>query len=1331
MLNRLLNIVFWLLMLALLALGCWLIVMYRGWPLWAMLPLAVGASVLAWCFMWLRRRWVAWRLRRRLAKEMPKAAGADHHEFDRQWHAGIKVLREARMGGRTTSLYALPWTLSIDVGPVSSSPDYAHLAIRSLPYPGTRPGQGLGWYFLKSLVVLSAGHIEDSAGSDPESESAWQRLLYRLIRTRRREPLNAVVFNIDADWMLQAQDIDLVTLGRRMRERHDDVVRAFSSRIPVWFVLTHSEKVAGFSAWAELLEADLRTQPFGYMSGDQTLQHGSPAFLHHAFSSVANRMAELRLQLGMDGPLAPDAFNLPLVMARFESRFERLLVPSFESTSYAATPLLSGLYWVSSEQEEAVPDIVFGRALYHHVMPAMRYAWQPLDRFAPWRRLIRHTAAAGWIGLSGAAIFALFYLAGDVKHTLRSFSAHQLENLHFGDLNEDLQALNVWRDATAGLARSTQGLAAMLPFHSHISEVEQHYTAQFASLYKREILRDFLDGLVVESLPDVVRDGTGTDVAAWAQYLVRRINLIEAQMQGKNVAILPLPGAELPHLYGASRRHTIGMQTSVLVGQLYVDYLRWQPEPALLQSELDALRAALRQLALPQRSPDWLLAWAEFQNNVRPITLADFWNVRPDNDAPMIPAGLTKAGAAAISDFVLELAKASGDRDLWIKRHADLEERFRAVAYDAWYRFIAGFHEGRLYLQNEAEWRSSLTGLFSENDPYQKLMRMLSELFGQVPAAERPSWLDTAIGVRRVIQVAQQTGGAEEGLLDRARTANMLGHEGLREVREGATLEHGVLAVRDGMVAVDEMRAYREHVGTAISSLLQGEGSAMDLARQTWGFGHDPDVKSSPLHEATLHFGALRNHLQREGVRENAVWRLVQGPLLFTLDYASRSAACELQADWSAGVLSSVQGVRSPVLAHELLFSERGSVSAFMQGKVQSFIEKDNLSYRPRQALGVRVPLNGQFYAFASGVQLRQIAQMEAHLRDEQAERMRAADLENLQEKKADLEKEADATGQLTASVTIETAAALVNQGARLLPQRTSLSLQCAAGTTVLDNYNFPTSAVFDWAPDICGDTTVSLQFPGFVIRKVYEGADGFVRFLREFESGQRHFRAADFPGEQKRLEQAGVQSITLAWRIRGHQPLLANAEKRESTRAEIKQVAEQLTSLREALAAAPAQQTRITTAADIVPERIVRQCWRSAAPSWSAGALDSSDAEGPHVMDERVRAVYEAVQDINGNPHALDSQADVALPAPGGEPEIDSGAWYVQVGVFADPTIARQQLDGLGVTYDIDELERSGRRPLYSVRATGFHSEKDAKRAASKIETALRVKPLIALSAR
>src|SRR3546814_1711912 len=168
-----------------------------------------------------------------------------------------------------------------------------------------------------------------------------------------------------------------------------------------------------------------------------------------------------------------------------------------------------------------------------------------------------------------------------------------------------------------------------------------------------------------------------------------------------------------------------------------------------------------------------------------------------------------------------------------------------------------------------------------------------------------------------------------------------------------------------------------------------------------------------------------------------------------------------------------------------MLFGDRGQVKAFMSGNVKNFIDQDGNHYHGRAALGHTVPLNGQFYAFASLAQLRQVS-----LASQQMQSKRSQDeVQTLGKQQQDLDGQIAKLEATTANVTLSTVPPQANPDAHVLPESVTLSPQCASGRITLENLNFPNKAVFPWAMANCGDTALSTSSAGFELNRPWAGA--------------------------------------------------------------------------------------------------------------------------------------------------------------------------------------------------------------------------------------------------
>lgn len=1290
--------------LALLAALCMAFVMYRGWSWWAALGLWLGILLVAVIVRAGLRRWVTWRLKRRLASTMTAdGSRADHSAFDRQWQAGLAVLRQSKYVGQTVSARRLPWILSLDLHDIPSQA-FAGLAVKSIPgQPDAHAGAPtIGWYFLRNSVMLHAGRDLALQNAD-QPNSSWHRLLYSLNRLRRHEPLNGVALRVDTATLLQSSELSLAELGRTIRVRLDELTRVMDARMPVWLILTGGQNLPGLQDWASALEDDRRHAVFGATLPPAEMDGQISDRIRALFASLETRLFDLRIAQGMHGALKPEIFEFSLQVRNLHDPVERLFSPAFDASPYAPAPLLQGVYLTAQGNEDQQWVPLFSQALYDSVLPGQRDAWIPLEHWRHSRRLVRRTAVGTWLLVCGVCAAGLVYSWRQVQGEINTLESRPLQELSFdGNLERDLQALHVWRDATAQLIAADGGLRSKLPLMSHLSSLHARYRNQFAKVYRQEILAHALDPLLTTVLPEAGQRGGDVELAAWAQYLVRRINLIQARLDRKPLDGMPLPGSELREILVAAGRPAPSAQAAVLTGQLYRDYLNWQSEEALLRSEQDSLRAALLQLGLDTRAPTWLLAWADLQQDLQPVTLSDFWMIPEDPHAPHIPAGLTPAGAQAIQRFVGEIANAAQDGAVWRSRDAEVARRFRQASADAWYRFADYLPDARRQLPNETAWRNQIANTMTRQDPHLAVMRQIAQLFSNLPAAERPHWASHIIELDRLLLAAQATETNRGSLLDRAKIAGTLGGEQLRNLANGASLNQSANELSRGMDAAADMQAYQQHLQQASNLSLQGPTGAMKLATDTWAYGHDPAIQEGPLHKAERALQALRERIGTDDIGDSVVWDLLRGPLQLTHDYAGRSAACQLQSRWDANVRNAVHGVDNAAIVDDLLYGEHGQVPAFLQDDVRHFVERDVKGYSPREALGMTIPLNSQFYNFSNSARQNQVRRMQSARDQTLDQKVQQVQEQALQEQITALEKQQSELRAQEARVRITGGPSQVNPGAKLLPQQILLTMQCTSGTTRLENYNFPVTKTFAWSAQNCAETTVEVRFQNLVLRKVFPGQYGFPDFLAAFPDGERTFTPDDFPEQAALMRSQGLDRLTVRW-------TLQDADAVRVLSSEVRQAAEHLSERQAALREAREQELR--RAADhawgparmaVVPPRIADPCWQPVSTS--------------------------ALYDLN-LPAAVPTEAAPApdkKAAPVAKSTEGASGWFVQVGVFGTTKKAEAALDKEGFSYRRDPFKDTPDNKSYILYAGPFADREGAASAAQRIDQALALKSMV-----
>ena len=123
--------------------------------------------------------------------------------------------------------------------------------------------------------------------------------------------------------------------------------------------------------------------------------------------------------------------------------------------------------------------------------------------------------------------------------------------------------------------------------------------------------------------------------------------------------------------------------------------------------------------------------------------------------------------------------------------------------------------------------------------------------------------------------------------------------------------------------------------------------------------------------------------------------------------------------------------------------------------------------------------------------------------------------------------------------VTVKAYPTDANKDAAIKPHATSLEVQCGDEKNKLLNLHYPVKKTFRWSPRNCGDVIFKIEIGNLVLTRVYDGYQGFAKFLKDFQTGQRTFRPDDFPDSAAALKRMGIKYITPRYQFSGHQKVV------------------------------------------------------------------------------------------------------------------------------------------------------------------------------------------------
>ncbi len=159
---------------------------------------------------------------------------------------------------------ALPWYLVI--GPPQSGKS-ALLAASGEQFGFVTPATGAqGSRGARFWLAPHAAYI-DTSGDYMTGEAAyaeWLAFLRELELTRPAQPLHGVVVTLPADTAMQSRPEDIDALGKRVRERLDEVMGFLGVDVPVYLVVTRCDVLPGFMEYFSDLRGSERAQVLGF-----------------------------------------------------------------------------------------------------------------------------------------------------------------------------------------------------------------------------------------------------------------------------------------------------------------------------------------------------------------------------------------------------------------------------------------------------------------------------------------------------------------------------------------------------------------------------------------------------------------------------------------------------------------------------------------------------------------------------------------------------------------------------------------------------------------------------------------------------------------------------------------------------------------------------------------------------------------------------------------------------------------------------------------------------------------------------------------------------------
>lgn len=1139
-----------LVLLALLGLLSWMLVLYLDWPLWGAFAVFFGVLGLYFAGKAARRFYLISRSKSKLlaAQRADALASAQKVDFkyvlNRQVKTALALLKGSQLRRHGNPVYVLPWYLVM--GESGAGKTTAISRSRLMPMmresvAGTDITQTANcdwWFFSEAVVIDTAGRYVSPDGSELDQQE-WDYLLELFAKHRSREGINGLVVVIDAPLLLSGDMQAIERRGQSLRDRIDQVMRLFEKRVPIYVMISKSDQIYGFTAWANSLSDAESMQAMGYLSDERADIANEQVFAQEAIDTLCARVESLRLDLSMrEADLTPEMLLFPGELARLKSGLQQFLQATFGANPYLEHPFLRGLFLTSARQQPPEPSRLgqliaapsseygagqTGKGLFIHdifsrILPVERGIALPGQIVSRWRHVTANFALISWTSLCLAALLFLV-----ISYQATSAKIDRLASVVPSEFSSQTST-----DQTSAIDRIITGKVFVnlilegernwrtrwLAFSPEVTELESELKQAFVRRVRR--LQETEGGGPMD-IRTLLEGSEPAQQAYGALALVRYVNMVQARVNGASYSdLLAMP--QVPRAALQAIAPKIGEQGISGFDELLAAAVGWsEPSDPYLTEVLRLDRGALLAYVSSNSQMRWLVDWADTLPDLSPISMADFWN--PGGSSPpgyQISPGLTMAGQQRINGFIDELTQAL-QGSVALRREVDaFHDWYLTQRFDAWKDMAAQIMQGASLVPTEPQYRRVVASIGTPNSPFALFFRRLTQEFESLPASQSPSWLEFArYYVNLTAQARRSRDSSFASSLNTISAVNNVAGQAMRaSVDQGQNLIPSEIS--RARTDINLFESYINARDKAVLDVLGGSGAAMKMTSSYFaGADAQAGEGGNPvLRDMTDQMSAFRKNSRFNTAQDELIWRVVEAPIETINDYAFEQASCSLQDAWTQDVMWRTQLAVNPQEVSEQLFGDKGSVWSFVDGPAKPFVNRLGGSFVPATQGGTPFPFAPGFIQFLN-----------------QAVSSRVSEVVRQRLAKASIEK--------SAKLTLAAMPLGVNSDARARPYAALLFVQCDQQQIELSNVNMQASDSFEWSPGKCGETRLEIEIENMTLIKRYPGPTGLATFLDEFADGARVFTPVDFPAAMQQLDDLNVREITVRYDMSGRQDVL------------------------------------------------------------------------------------------------------------------------------------------------------------------------------------------------
>ncbi|MFH0709246.1 MAG: type VI secretion system membrane subunit TssM [Pseudomonadota bacterium] len=278
-------------------------------------------------------------------------------ELKSRFIEATKIIKNSSVyKGQRDAKYELPWYLILGQEKEgkttlleSSGLDFPlNINYKNQPDFSIAAEPSFQWYFAEHAIFVDipGKFIKQEEGSI--DAGVWHGFLKLFKKKRWKRPINGVILTLSVETLMEKSDIELELYAKGLRDRFDELSEAFTSTIPIYLLVTKTDKIPGFTEYFSTLSDNEKDEVLGMTFDDsqnidsKSAQREFDAMIKRLDASILDRIHHewdnsARSKILLFG----DEFSL-----LFE-KLKTFIDIGFAQTRYRAPLMLRGIYFTS------------------------------------------------------------------------------------------------------------------------------------------------------------------------------------------------------------------------------------------------------------------------------------------------------------------------------------------------------------------------------------------------------------------------------------------------------------------------------------------------------------------------------------------------------------------------------------------------------------------------------------------------------------------------------------------------------------------------------------------------------------------------------------------------------------------------------------------------------------------------------------------------------------------------------------------------------------------------------------------------------------------------